>query len=71
MRAAAIADIHPLFKHMNPDSLKILLKNCNMVRIPKARMLLYKQGEPAYERIYIVIAGRLGLLGQGGGTKEE
>jgi len=69
LKAEKILGAHPLFKNFNLETLKCFLANSILFRVRRDQ-ILYKEGDPAEERTYIVVVGKIALKGFLGGEEK-
>ena len=65
-KAANLLQEHPFLKLLHSDSVQVILHNCAILKVRTGQML-YKQTDPTYERMYIMLVGKIAictLLGQ-------
>ena len=62
MKAERILPKHKLLKLLEPGSVKVLLNHSLLLKVRDGQML-YKEGDYALQRVYIVIVGKLALKG--------
>lgn len=62
LKAEKILPLHKLFKNFHPNSVKVIMDHSITLKVARGKVL-YKQGEPAQERVYIIIVGKISLKG--------
>ena len=51
-----------MLKNFHPDSVKVIFDHSIKLKVQRGNVL-YKQGEPAEQRVYLILAGKMTLKG--------